>query len=150
MFSIKRTYNTILRTVYYTWQVSETRPTVLIMDTSFVLVLTKSSCGEPACGLVLSVLSVLIMLFFFSYSYVSLVLFLLFVVLPVASPPGKVHDSDPMGVHDSDSPVGPGYNVYLHVSWFCDHRACISRISAGTGCAGCVCCLLYTSPSPRD
>ena len=56
------------------------------------------------------------MLFFFSYSYVSLVLFLLFVVLPVASPPGKVHDSDPMGGHDSDSPVGPGYNVQLPVS----------------------------------
>ena len=103
--------------------------------------------GEPACCFVLSVLSVLI---FFFFCFILLcqfcfVCFFCLLVLPVASPPGRVHDSDPMGGHDSDPPVGPGYNIQLPVSQFCYHRACISRIRANTGCAGCV-CVLHIKP----
>ena len=82
----------------------------------FVLVLTKSSS-------VVGVASLLVVSFcrfsLFNYSVILFLvfvlvlfcLFLLFVVLPVASPPGRVHESDARGGHDSDSPVGPGYNV---------------------------------------
>ena len=77
---------------------------------------------------------------FVSYFYVSFVLFLSFVVCLLYCLSHhlqrRVHDSDPMGGHDSDSSVGPGYNAQLPVSQFCDPRVCISRISADTGCAG--------------
>ena len=49
---------------------------------------------------------------FDSYLSVSFVLFLFFVCLLYCLShhlQGRVHDSDPMGGHDSDSSVGPGY-----------------------------------------
>ena len=65
----------------------------------------------PACS-VLSVISVLFM-FHFCSCYVSYVLFVSFVVCLLYCLShhlqGRVHDSEPMGGHDSDSTVGPGY-----------------------------------------
>ena len=82
----------------------------------FVLVLSKSSAvvgmasllvvrfaGSPCFNYVLFLFLIFVLVLF--------CLFLLFVVLRVASPPGRAHDRDPMGGHDSDSPAGPGYNV---------------------------------------
>ena len=71
--------------------------------------------GKPACCFVQSVLSVLIM-FYFRFLFLCQFCFVCFfclLVLPVASPPGRVHDSDPMGGHDRDSPIDPGQNVQL-------------------------------------
>ena len=49
--------------------------------------------------------------FFFIFMVVLFCFFVLFVVLPVTSLQGRVHDSDPMGGggDDSDWSVGPGY-----------------------------------------
>ena len=69
--------------------------------------------GEPARCFVLSALSVLIVFIFWLFFLSFLFFFILFVVLPTASPPGRVHDSDPMGGHDRDSPIDPGQNVQL-------------------------------------
>ena len=54
--------------------------------------------GEPAYCFVFSVLSFIFYFFVSSfYVLIQFCLFLLFVVLPVTSPPGRIHDSDPMG-----------------------------------------------------
>ena len=80
--------------------------------------------GEPAC-LVLSVVSVILFMFYFCFLFLCYNRFALFVsfvcLLYCVSHhlQGRVHDSDPMGGHDSDSCVGPGYFFFFfHPSGF--------------------------------